>query len=115
MAASSTVPEQQQRIKAALAESYDSASTFWNDTLGALATSFDLRLRPQYQLAQFVMAVTAYSEGCSLRQRTTDHVEVMLRPTGPDGEDQEWTLFAVGLEGLVHQFLEPIPESESTT
>jgi hypothetical protein len=30
----------------------------------------------------------------------------MIRPTGPDGEDQEWTLFAVGLEALVNQFLE---------
>jgi len=109
LAASSTVPEQQRRIKASLTAGYDSAAGFWNDTLGALATSFGLRLRSQYTLPQFVMAVTAYSEGCAMRQRTTDHVEYMSRPTGPDGTDQEWSLFSVGLEGLVHQFLEPDP------
>ena len=111
MAASAAVPEQQQRIKDAITESYDSASTFWNDTLGALATAFGLRLRAEYRLSQFVMSVTAHSEGCALRQRTTDHIEVISRPTGPDGEAQEWTLFAVGLEGLVHQFLEPDPDA----
>jgi len=107
LAAGSTVPEQRRRIKDALTESYDSASGFWNETLGTLAASFGLRFRPHYELAQFVMAVTAYSEGCAMRQRTTDHVEYVTRPTGPDGTDQEWSLFAVGLEGLVHQFLEP--------
>jgi hypothetical protein len=35
---------------------------------------------------------------------------MMIRPTGPNEEDQEWSLFAVGLEALVHQFLEPDPE-----
>jgi hypothetical protein len=111
MAASATVPEQQQRIRAAITESYESASTFWNDTLGALVTAFGLRPRPGYDLRQFVMSVTAHSEGCALRQRTTDHIETVIRPTGTDGEGEEWTLFAVGLEGLVHQFLEPDPDA----
>jgi hypothetical protein len=109
LASGSTDPGQQQRIKDALTGSYDASSSFWHDTLGALASSFGLRFRPQYTLQQFVMAVTAYSEGCAMRQRTTDHVEYIARPTGPDGTDQEWSLFAVGLEGLVHQFLEPDP------
>jgi len=109
LAAGSTDPEQRRRIKDALTESYDSASGFWNDTLGALASSFGLRLRPEYTLPQFVMAVTAYSEGCAMRQRTTDRIETIDRPTGPGGELQPWALFAVGLQGLVHQFLEPDP------
>lgn len=108
LAASSTIPEQQ-RVKAALTESYESAASFWNLTLGALASSFGLRIRPRYLQAQFVMAVTAYSEECALRQRTTDHVEYLTLRTGPGGEDQQWSLFAVGLEGLVRQFLEPDP------
>jgi len=31
------------------------------------------------------------------------------RPTGPEGEEQEWTLFAAGLEAIVLQFFEPDP------
>ena len=106
MAAGSTDADQQARIRTAITESYDSAAGFWATTLGALVDAFGLTLRPPYTLAQFVMAVTAYSEGCAQRQRTTGHVETLVRATGPDGADQEWTLFAVGLEGLVHQFLD---------
>ena len=71
-----------------------------------------LRLRPHYTLDQFVLAVVAFSESCSLRQRVSDHIEVLIRPTGPNDEDQEWSLFAFGLEALVHQFLEPDPDFE---
>jgi hypothetical protein len=59
---------------------------------------------------QFSMAAIAFAEGCALRQLTNDHVETMVRPTGPNGEDQEWSLYAVGMEALVHQFLESDPE-----
>jgi hypothetical protein len=31
-------------------------------------------------------------------------MEGILRPTGPGGELQVWTLFGVGLEALVDQF-----------
>ena len=33
-----------------------------------------------------------------------------MRPTGPDGAMEEWTLVGVGLEALVHQFLEIDPD-----
>jgi hypothetical protein len=61
-------------------------------------------------LRHFTMAVTAYSEGCSMRNRIDDRVEFFNRPTGPNGDDEEWTLFAIGLEGLVDHFLEPDPD-----
>lgn len=35
--------------------------------------------------------------------------DLVTRPTGPDGQEQEWSLFAVGLEGLIQQFFEPDP------
>ena len=37
-------------------------------------------------------------------------MEIFIRPTGPNREDEEWTLFAIGLEGLVNHFLEPDPD-----
>ena len=36
-------------------------------------------------------------------------MEGIVRATGPDGEMQEWTLFAVAFEGLVRQFFEVDP------
>jgi hypothetical protein len=32
------------------------------------------------------------------------------RTTGPDGGTQEWTLFGISLEALVHQFFEIDPD-----
>ncbi len=110
MATASVEPDQQKRIKAALAEGYTSVSKFWTENFIALSGVLGLRMRRPWTIEQFTRSVIAYSEGCSLRERTSDRVEMMIRPTGPNGEDQEWSLFAVGLEALVHQFLEPDPE-----
>ena len=37
-------------------------------------------------------------------------MEGIVRQSGPDGEAQEWTLFAVAFEGLVRQFFEIDPD-----
>jgi hypothetical protein len=37
-------------------------------------------------------------------------MEGIFLPTGPDGEDQEWTLFAVGTEALALRFFELDPD-----
>jgi len=107
-----TTPDsgQEKRMKGALTDGYHAVYQFWSGTLASLFPLFGLRLRRTYTLHQFVKSVTAYSEGCSLSQRTVGAVEWVSRPTGPDGEVQEWSLFAVGLEALVHQFLEPDPD-----
>ena len=36
-------------------------------------------------------------------------IEYVIRPTGPSGENEDWTLFAIGLEALVNQFFEIDP------
>ncbi len=110
--ATATSSEQQRRIRSALGEGYRSVAEFWNKNYAALMEMLGLRIRHPWTMPQFTMAVTAFSEGCSLRQRTTDDLEVIARPTGDHGKDQEWSLFAVGLEALVHQFFEPDPEFE---
>jgi len=109
MATSSALPDERRRIQAALLESYDAASKFWDETFAGLANLLSVRLRSPWTMQQFVMAVTALNEGSSIRERISGNVERVTRPTGPNGEDQEWTLFAVGLEALIHQFFEPDP------
>jgi hypothetical protein len=110
MATATALPEQRLRIQAALLEGYASVSKFWEETYTGLTEFLGLRIRQPWTIGQFAMAVTAYSEGCSLRQRIDGHIKRITRPTGPHGEDQEWTLFAAGLEALVHQFFEPDPD-----
>ncbi len=114
MATATNRPEQRRRVQAALLDGYESVSKFWEETYTGLMELLGLRLRQQSTIRQYTMAVTAYSEGCSLRQRVEGHLDTIIRPTGPDGEDEEWTLFAVGLEALVHQFFEPDPEAAAT-
>jgi hypothetical protein len=109
MATTRPLPDERQRIQAALLEGYEAVSKFWEDVFAGLAAFLRVRIRPPWTMRQFVVAVTALNEGCSLRQRVSGHIDLIDRPTGPNGEDQEWTIFGAGLEALVNQFFEPDP------
>lgn len=104
---------QRDRIKSALRQGYTSFTTFWDESFSALAALLGLRIRPESDMSQFVMVLTALDQGFSIRHRINGQVECVTRPTGPNGEAEEWTLFAVGLEALVHQFFEPDPAYDS--
>ena len=110
MATTSAKPDIQARIKAALADGYVSVTRFWSQNFIALVAVLGLRVRHPLTMDQFSVAAIAYAEGCALRQLATDDTEMIIRPTGPHGESQEWSPFAVGLEALAYQFLEPDPE-----
>jgi hypothetical protein len=115
MATATATPEQQQRIKLALINSYKSVYQDRTTIFEAMMPVFGMRLRPPWSVEQFTVAVTAFSEGCSIRQHITEETETIHRPTGPDGEDQEWSLLSVGIEALVHQFFEPDPDFEPSS
>ena len=110
MATATATPDQQQRIRLALMDGYKSVYEDRTKIFEALIPVFGMRLRPPWSVEQFTVAVTAFSEGCSIRQHVTGQIEIVHRPTGPDGEDQEWSLLAVGIEALVHQYFEPDPD-----
>jgi hypothetical protein len=82
----------------------------WAELYGALIDVLGLRVRAPLSLRQFTVSVGALVEGCALRQGADKDVGTILRPTGPDGSLQEWTLFGVGLEALALQYLEIDPE-----
>ncbi len=98
------------KIRRALLSGYEGVTQLWEDAYAALAASLGLRPRSPLTVRQFTVAVGALAEGCSLRQRLDPHMHGILRPTGPDGENQEWSVFAIGLEALQHQFFEPDPD-----
>ena len=110
MSTSTVDPGAQARIKEALEKGYQAVTRFWSENFSALAALLGLRLRPHWSIEQFAMAAIAFAEGCAIRELAGDHIAMMVRPTGPDGADQEWSLYAIGMEALVHQFFEADPE-----
>jgi hypothetical protein len=107
-------PDQRQRIDAALLDGYEVTSGRFEESYLAVAGLLGFRLREGLTIRQFAIAVGALAEGCALRNRVDAfNMEGIIRPTGKDGRKEEWTLFAIGLEALVHQFLELDTEWES--
>jgi hypothetical protein len=96
---------QRKKIELALAAGYDAFTDQAVGVYAAMAELLGLRLRERFTIHQFAMAVDALGQGCGLRDRVDQSkMEGIPRATGPDGEVQEWTLFAVAFEGLVLQF-----------
>jgi hypothetical protein len=102
--------EQKKRIQLALLEGYASVTETYEEIYGQLASLLGLRLRAPLTIRQFTVATGALAEGCTLRNRVDVDMDGIVLPTGPDGEDQEWTLFGLGLEALAHRFFEPDPD-----
>lgn len=102
--------EHQERIRAALLEGYDGLTKQWEGAYASLAALLGMRVRAPLTMRQFTVAVGALSEGCSLRQLLDPHMEGILRPTGLDGDGQEWPLFGIGLDALQQMFFEPDPD-----
>lgn len=76
-----------------------------------LATIFGLRLRPGWTWSSFDAGATGASYGSALREAHNPHTPIM-RPTGPNGEDQAWTIVGVLMEGLILTAVEPAPDVE---
>ncbi len=102
--------DNQEKIRRALLAGYEGFTQLWEDAYAALAASLGVRPKSPLTVRQFTVAVGALAEGCSLRQRLDSGMDGILRPTGPNGEDQEWSVFAIGLEALVRLYFEPDPD-----
>jgi hypothetical protein len=104
------ITEQKKALQGALLQGYESVTEMYEETYQALVDLLGLRVRPGMTMRQFTIAVGALAEGSTLRTRVDGGMEGIFLPTGPDGEDQEWTLFAVGTEALALRFFELDPD-----
>jgi len=86
---------------------YEEYASRWDYVLTQAFTVIGIRLRPGLSIRQLSMLAVSLTEGFAVWDRLdptmTRHI---LRPTGPDGDKQEWNLFSLGLESLVWQFAE---------
>ncbi len=100
-----------QPIVDALVRTEDQATDYYEASYAAAMGELGLRMRDPYTVRQFALAIDAYAQGCAIRAgvdpTTSDAISL---PTGPGGEEQPWTLFAVGLAALVEQFIELDPD-----
>lgn len=71
-----------------------------------VATTVGLSLRPEYNIEEFAAATYAVNEGLSGRLSANHRRVGIERPTGPDGDPQDWTLFSIAFEALIEHFFE---------
>lgn len=105
--------ERRQRVEAALRQSYVDVTTQMEAIYTALLDFIGFRSRDGLSVRQFAVAAAALTEGCVLRERVDPTpMNGIVRPSGRDGEDQDWTLFGIALHALTEQFFELDPEWE---
>jgi hypothetical protein len=111
VASSSEPRDYRERIERAVVAGYDSFNERIEEVYRAMTSYLGFRLREPLTLRQFTIAADSLGQGCGLRDRFDNaHMDGILLPTGQQGELQEWTLFAIGFEGLVTQFFELDPD-----
>ncbi len=106
-----SAPERRRRIESALEQSYEKVTERMEGIYTAGLDFVGYRVRPGLTIRQFTIAAAALAEGCVLRDRVDSaHMNGIMRPTGPGGEEQEWTLFGLALDALAQQFFELDPD-----
>jgi hypothetical protein len=106
-----SAPERRRRVEEAAERAYLAVTDRMEGIYLAGMAFTGYRVRSGLTVRQFTIANAALAEGCALRERVdAAHMNGILRPTGRDGEDQEWTLFGVALQALADQFFELDPD-----
>ncbi len=111
ISASSDSSTEQRELHEALMKGYEVINSHFEDAFWGLMDLLRVQVRKPLTVRQFADAVGALVEGYSLRDRVTEGTGNIMRPTGPDGQMQEWTAFSIGMVALVTEFFEPIPSS----
>lgn len=85
-------------------------ATLFGELYTNLSATLGYRLKPGMSLLHFSTAIASLVEGIAMRHGVSEHLDSVERPTGPNGEIEEWTLFAIAFEGIYTMFFEPIDD-----
>lgn len=90
--------DSQHQVVEALAEAYE-----------RVLPLYDVEMRPPYTVAQMAFAVEAQTLGHALMSEFGDDVGArdIKRPTGADGELQDWDLLSCVVDAIAHAFTRP--------
>ena len=112
LAVTTRLTDRRRHIHQALTGGLEATTDVWEQLFAGITAHLGIRLRQPLTLRQFTVVVSAMVEGSALRQGGDTDLEVIARPTGPDGELQEWTLFGICMEALALRFFEIDPDWE---
>lgn len=88
-------------LNAAIAESIEKSRSAFIDFFSALASSFDAELQPGWTWSAFSAAAGNPLAGHIINRFASGGVSEVELPTGRDRSAQRWTMFAVGVWGLL--------------
>lgn len=71
-----------------------------------IAKVYGVRIREPFTVREFAATAFALNEGIASRVTDGFRRRKIMQNTGRNGEEEEWTLFAVGLEALTKEFFE---------
>ena len=91
----------------ALVDGERNVAALFGDLYLELSSGFGYRLRPGFMIGQFSTGAAALVEGVAMREGVSDDLVGIQRPTGDDGELEDWTLYGIAFEGLFLTFFEP--------
>lgn len=99
-----------------LAESFGAASHRFGDQFvelfDVLSNMFGIRTRDPLSTAELGVIIGAVAEGATLRQGVDSALGCIKRPTGPNGDLQNWNAAGVAVEGLLLSMTEPTPGAQ---
>ena len=99
--------ENRLRIQSALEQSYQSVTEHLDEIYQLILDLLGYRLRYGLTVRQFTIAAEALTEGLLLRERmNAEHFDGIVRPSGADQENQEWTLLGLAVDALSEAFFE---------
>ncbi len=110
LALTTTPSGRRRHLRQVLTDGLEAVTDVWEQLFAGICTYLGIRVRAPLTLRHFTTAVSAMVEGSALRQGGDPDLEVIERPTGPDGETQDWTLFGVCMEALALRFFEIDPD-----
>jgi len=110
LSVTTAVTGRQSDVRDALTNGLEGLASLWDEVFTGVCALLGIRVREPLTLRHFTVAVSAMVEGSALREGGQANLEVIVRPTGPQGEPQEWTLFGVCMEALALRFFEIDPE-----
>lgn len=91
----------------AIIEGERGLASMFTELYSGLVALFAYRVKAPFTLNQFTAAAASLVEGLAMRHGFNDELTMIQRATGPGGEMQEWSLFAVSFEAMFMGMCEP--------
>jgi len=109
LATASNLADRQDRVLTALLDGYVAVNAHTEAMFEAFLAFLGFRMRAGLTVRHLMIASGAMAEGCALRDRVDADMLGIPLATGPGGEEQEWSIYGLGLHAIAASFVEDDP------